>query len=339
MVVRRTLASMWRLSRVRALVSKISRGSFALALILVAPGADAAPIEASASAEQAQAERARDQAIVAARRAALEQAISGIDVPVDPAAVQTVLDRSEAWTAAYRVLDVAEHDGRIEVRIEVEIDLPRLRKRVAAGSTGTGAAASAKGFRFAKLSASGCPAIDEAALKASLRAYGIVADTGDSSLSLAITCSDRGAVAHTHVRAAAVEIVATIDGAVRREERFSSQGFAEQLDAAADIALERGLAELGDQLAVDARGDLELHVEHPWPAARIGVLERSLRESVIGVDLVELAGIAADGSVVLHLAGRIDAKQLGRALQDLTFPGFGLVGLRVDGHALRVRMQ
>lgn len=307
-------------------------------MVIGAVEARAVPIEASASAELRESERARDQAILAARTAALEQALAQVDVAVDDAAVKAVLARAEAWTAAYRVLELVEKEGRVEVRIEAEIDLPRLRKRVAAGAS-TSASAS-QGFRFAKLTSQGCPALDEDGLKTSLRAYAIVTDGGDSNLSLAITCSDRGAVTHTHVRAAAVEIVATTSGAVEREVRLSSQGFAEQLDGAIDIALERGLAELADEFAVEARGALELRVEQPWPAARVAVLERSLRESVIGVDTVELAGIAADGSALLRVGGRLDAKQLARALQDLTFPGFSLVGLRADGgHALRVRMQ
>jgi hypothetical protein len=301
-------------------------------------GAIAAPIEAraEATAEAGAADRARDQAIAAARRAALEQAIASLDVTRDEAAVKDVLARPEAWTAAYRVLEVSQRDGRIEVRIEVEVDIPRLRKRVAASGPSRGP----HGFRFGKLAASGCPAIDEAALREPLRAYGIISDGGAATLSLAITCSDRGAVTHTHMRAAAVEIVATSKGAVDLEVRFSTQGFAEEIDAATQIALDRGVAELADELAVVARGDLELRVEKPWPAARVGVLERSLRESVIGVDSVELAGIAADGSVLLRVGGRLDAKQLGAALGGLTFPGFALVGLRIDGtHALAVRMD
>ncbi len=142
------------------------------------------------------------------------------------------------------------------------------------------------------------------------------------------------------MRAAAVEIVATSKGAVELEVRRSTQGFAEEIDAATQIALDRGIAELADELAVVARGDLELRVEQAWPAARVGVLERTLRESVIGVDAVELAGIAADGSVLLRVGGRLDAKGFGAALGGLTFPGFQLVGLRIDGaHSLRVRMQ
>jgi hypothetical protein len=321
-------------SRARACLILALAGATAPTSIAVA-----APIEASAEApaEAGAADRARDQAIASARKAALEQAIAGLDgVTRDEAAVKDVLARPEAWTAAYRVLEVIPLDGRIEVRIEVEIDVPRLRKRVAASGPSRGP----HGFRFGQLAASGCPAIDEAALREPLRAYGIISDGGDATLSLAITCSDRGAVTHTHMRAAAVEIVASSKGAVDLEVRFATQGFAEEIGAATQIALDRGVAELADELAVAARGDLELRVEKPWPAARVGVLERALRESVIGVDSVELAGIAADGSVLLRVGGRLDAKQLGAALGGLTFSGFALVGLRVDGaHALAVRMQ
>lgn len=310
----------------------------ALTLLIVSGRAEAAPIEATGtvSAEAGEADRARDRAIAEARKAALEQAISSVDTPVDAEAVKQVLARADAWTAAYRVLEVRSSEAGVEVRIEAEIDLPRLRKRIAEPS----AAPSRAGFAWGALTSTGCPAVDEAGIRDTLRAYGIVAADGPTALSLSITCSDRGAVTHTHVRAAAVEIVARTQGEVELEVRFSTQGFAEEIGGATTIALDRAVTELADELAVEARGDLELRVEHPWPAARITSLSNALRDSVIGVDAVELAGIAADGTVLLRVGGSIDASALGRRLQEASFPGFGLVGLRVDGaHALRVRLQ
>lgn len=301
-----------------------------------------APIEASASAsvsaEAGDASHARDRAISAARRAALEQAIAGVEAPVDAGAVKQVLARAEAWTAGYRVLELRSSGADVEVRIEAEIDLPRLRKRIASPSASAGQRQA--GFRWGELRSTGCPIIDEAGVSDALRAYGIVAAAGESSLSLAITCSEGGAVSHTHVRAATVEILARTEGATALELRLRSSGFAEDPGEATQIALDRAVAELADALAVEARGDLELRVEQPWPAARIGILADALRRGVIGVDLVELAGIAADGSVVLRVGGSLDAATLGRRLQESSFQGFALVGLRVDGaHALRVRMQ
>jgi hypothetical protein len=317
----------------------VPRLTLTVALALLgASQANAAPIEATGtvSAEQGEADRARDKAIAAARKAALEQAIASVDTPVDPEAVKQVLARADAWTAAYRVLEVRSDDAGVEVRIEAEIDLPRLRKRIAEPD----ASPSRAGFAWGGLKATGCPAVDETAIRDSLRAYGIVADDGATKLSLALTCTDRGAVTHTHVHAAAVEIVARTQGEVELEVRFVTQGFAEDLGEASTIALDRAVAELADELAVEARGELELRVERPWPAARITTLSNALRDAVLGVDAVELAGIASDGSVLLRVAGTIDASGLGRRLQEASFPGFGLVGLRVDGaHALRVRMQ
>jgi hypothetical protein len=314
--------------------------AFGLGLALLCPSgrAEAAPIEAtgSVSAEAGEADRARDRAIAAARKAALEQAISSVDTPVDPEAVKQVLARADAWTAAYRVLEVRSSDAGVEVRIEAEIDLPRLRKRIAEPS----ASPSRAGFAWGALTSKDCPTVDETGIRDSLRAYGIVAADGPSKLSLAITCSDRGAVTHTRVRAAAVEVVARTQGEVELEVRLSTQGFAEDIGEATTIALDRAVAELADELAVEARGDLELRVEHPWPAARITTLSNGLREAVLGVNAVELAGIASDGSVLLRVGGSIDASGLGRRLQEASFPGFALIGLRVDGaHALRVRMQ
>ena len=46
------------------------------------------------------------------------------------------------------------------------------------------------------------------------------------------------------------------------------------------------------------------------------------------------------GNTTEKLCGCLDVTGLGQQLQGLSFPGFGLVGLRVDtAHALRVRMQ
>jgi hypothetical protein len=327
---------MWR----RLRPTGVPRLAVALVLALLGASgrANAAPIEATGtvSAADGEADRVRDKAITAARKAALEQAIASVDTPVDPEAVKQVLARADAWTAAYRVLEVRSSDAGVEVRIEAEIDLPRLRKRIAKPD----ASPSRAGFAWGGLTSTGCPAIDETSIRDTLRAYSIVADDGPSKLSLEIVCTDRGAVTHTHVRAAAVEIVARARGEVELEARFATKGFAEDLDEAGKIALDRAVAELADELAVEARGELELRVERPWPAARITTLSNGLRDAVLGVDAVDLTGIASDGSVLLRVAGTLDASALGRRLQEASFPGFGLVGLRVDGaHALRVRLQ
>jgi hypothetical protein len=313
-----------------------------MSVIGVSLTSEAAPIEATATAEagkDGEADRARDKAISAARRVALEQAIAGVDTPVDPEAVKQVLARAEAWTAGYRVLEVVTSETGVEVRIEAEIDLPRLRKRIAQPSAD--AKPKGSGFAWGTLNSSGCAAaIDEAAIRDPLEAYGIVTRTATSKLTLTVSCSDRGAVTHTHVRAAAVEIIARSEGDAEFELTFAAQGFAENLDAANRIALDRAVAELADELTVEARGDLELRVEQPWPAARVTALGDSLADGVMGVDAVELAGIAADGAVILRVGGNLDVQALGRSLQTASFPGFSLIGLRIDGaRALRVRMQ
>ncbi|MCA9700442.1 MAG: hypothetical protein KC431_23145 [Myxococcales bacterium] len=320
-------------------------GAIALACTLAPTRVFAAPIEASASApaDAAGSEGARGQALAQARRAALEQAIATIDIPVDDTAVAAVLARFEAWTAGYRVLAVEDLGAELRVTIEAEIDLPRLRKRLAVPGTGT----RSTGFVWTAPKQQGCDTVDAQAIQAmrtSLEAYGIVvagksADSG-STLSLSLRCKDQGAVTHTHVRAAAVEIVAETSGAVTLKLEVAAQGFAEELDAATAIALDRALGDLADALAIEARGELELRVEQPWPAARIRVLEDSLRATVIGVDKAELAGIGSDGTAVLRITGSVDGKALGQQLQASSFPGFRLVGLRIDtAHALRVRMQ
>ncbi|NVB41234.1 hypothetical protein G6O69_25570 [Pseudenhygromyxa sp. WMMC2535] len=320
---------------------------FATPLAFVGGRVEAAPVEASSSASASEDSRqgARERALTQARRVALEQAIATIDVAVDEQAVAQVLARAEAWTAGYRVLEVREDAGEVEVRVEVEIDLPRLRKRVAATTTAQRQA----GFSWAGASVEGCAGLNDEALRGPLTAYGVVRDANantqgaadqQTTLRLSLRCRDRGAVSHTHVRAAGVEVVAETSGAVELRAEISAQGFAEELDAATAIALDRAIGELADELAEEARGALELRVEQPWPAARITVLEARLRDAFIGVDAAELAGIAADGSAVIRITGSVDAQRLGQQLQGASFPGFGLVGLRLDSaHALRVRMQ
>jgi hypothetical protein len=299
----------------------------------------AAPIEGigTSKVDPEAAARSRDRAVTAARKAALEQAIAGIvDVTVDPDAVKQVIARAETWTAAYRILEVAEQDGSMQARVEVDIDVPRLRKRIAVRE----ASARTEGFAWGGVSATGCGPLDEARLEDPLRAYGIVADASTTTLALALTCSDRGAVSHTHVRAATVTLTATVSGEVELSRKVEARGFAEDPGEATASAIDRALGELAEQLAVHARGDLELRVEQPWPAARVRRLELTLRESVMGVDTAELAGIMADGAVVVRVQGRIDVNTLGQRMQTLAFPDFRLVGLRIDAtHALRVRME
>ncbi|MFV8753011.1 hypothetical protein ACNOYE_20890 [Nannocystaceae bacterium ST9] len=309
------------------------------ALILAPAIAGAAPVEGlgTSKVDPEAAARSRDRAVTAARKAALEQAIAGItDVSVDPDAVAQVLDRAETWTAAYRILEVAEQDGAMQARVEVDIDVPRLRKRIAVRDATT----RPKGFAWGGVSASGCGEVEDARLEDPLRAYGIVADQSKTTLTLALTCSDRGAVSHTHVRAAEVTISAKLAGELELSRTVEARAFSEDGDEAIASAIDRALGELAEQLAVHARGDLELRVEQPWPAARVRRLELTLRESVMGVDSAELAGIMADGAAVLRVQGKIDVNTLGQRMQTLAFPDFRLVGLRIDAtHALRARME
>lgn len=307
----------------------------ALVTPLAARPSHAAPIEASGTASAAAADDARELAIIAARRAALEQALEAMELEPDEIALAQVRERPEAWTSAYRLLSISDADGMIEARVEVEIDLPRLRKRIAKRS-----GPRPRGFDFGGLQVQDCGSVDEAALTQPLRTYGILADGGSGSLALTLSCEQRGLVPHTHTQAVASSLRAVVRGEFDLEVEVRSQGFAANVEQATKVALERAIGELADELAVVARGELELRVEQPWPSSRLSTLERTLRDEVIGVELVELAGIADDGSALLRIGGSIEAKGLARALQDTSFSGFGLVGLRVDGaHALSVRMQ
>lgn len=311
-----------------------------LAAHLASPQAvRAAPIEGvgTSKVDPEASARSRDRAIESARRAALEQAIAGItDVAVDPDAVAQVLAAADTWTAAYRILAVGEVDGAMQAKVEVEIDVPRLRKRIAERD----AASRPKGFAWGGVSASGCGELDAARLEDPLRAYGIVSDTSPTTLTLTLTCTEQGEVSHTHVRAAKVELAASLSGELKMSRKVEARGFAGDAGQASASAIDRALGELAEQLAVHARGDLELRVEQPWPAARVRRLELTLRESVMGVDAAELSGILADGTAVLRVQGKLDVNLLGQRMQTLTFPDFRLVGLRIDAtHALRARIE
>ncbi|EDM78257.1 hypothetical protein PPSIR1_08731 [Plesiocystis pacifica SIR-1] len=324
--------------RARAVGRPLVIGLVGLVSLAAPTRAQAAPVEASASVphEPGATDGARDAAVDEARKLALEQALTTIreQVRVDEAAVAGILEHAQAWTAGYRILEVETAGQELRVRVEVEIDLPRLRKRVAVRSETVG------GFRWGGASIEGCADVGEAQLSDPLRAYGIVADASPSSLTLELRCADQGQVSHTRVRAVSVTIAAKTEGDSSFEIAVDGRGFSNLAAEAQAAALDQAIAELADALAVEARGELELRVEQPWPAPRLRVLEGRLREAVIGVDRVELAGIAADGTAILRIAGGVELEGLGRQLQGLSFPGFGLVGLRVDSaHALRVRMQ
>lgn len=321
----------------RSLVLRLSAVLLS-ACVLWPTAAEAVPLEgtATAAAGKGGLAAARDRAIRDARVAALELALESIEVTTDEAAIEEVRARAEAWTTAYRVLELNEGEGEVEVRVEVEVDVPRLRKRVAQRDGRD----RVRGFGLGALETSGCPGVEQAMVVDPLRAYGILSDASEATLSLELRCRDRGIVEHTHVRAVAVELDARVEGEDALSLSLSTEGFAETAELGARIALDRAVVELADALAIAARGELELRVEQPWPASRVTELERRLRDEILGVDRVELAGIAADGSAILRIAGSLDAAQLGRALEDASFSSFSLVGLRVDGaHALCARMQ
>lgn len=306
---------------------------------LVTTPALAAPVEgvAAVALDPDASARDRERAIAAARKAALEQAIAAIaDVEVDPTALQQVLAQSDSWTAAYRILEVGEQGGQLQAKVEVDIDVPRLRKRLAKRD----AASRPKGFAWGGVTASGCGEIDDDRIREPLRAYGIVSDASGSTLTLTLTCTEQGEVSHTRVRATKVELAAALSGDVKLTRKVEARGFHEDPAQASATAIEHAIGELAEQLAVHARGDLELRVEQPFPAARVRRLELTLRDSVMGVDSAELAGILADGTAVLRIQGKLDVNLLGQRMQTLTFPDFRLVGLRIDAtHALRATME
>jgi hypothetical protein len=330
-------------------------GAIALGVGAGAPEAMAAPVRSTGQAKAADTKspslsQTRARALRRARRAALEAALRQLGGSVDPEARKAVLDSADAWTGAYRVL--SEHsDGQdVELELEVEIDLVRLQKRVAKHE---GGASGGPSWALGDVgSAEGCG--DAGALaelvRTELLAQGAVAAVAEAgaeptktkkgklpALDVALDCQVLGAVEHTLLHAVRVRATATADG--RTIALASTPAFAATPPEAVTAGVQSALSDMAGELARHESGHVRLRVQSPLPAMRIRRLETAMRNSVLGVDEVEVGGV--DGSVVeLHVRGELTAKALSRALGQLALPGFSLTIVRVEPpDVLTVRLQ
>lgn len=315
--------------------------------------AAAAPVrgtgEAKASETQSPSlakERAR--ALRRARRAALEAALRQLPGPTDAAARKAVLDAADGWTGAYRVLSEQSDGGDVVLEIEVEIDLVRLQKRVAKREGGGGGPSWALG---AVGSAEGCgeaAAIAEL-VRTELSAQGAVTLEGTgpegkgktkgkaAALDVALDCQALGGVEHTYLHAVRVRATATADG--RTVAEATTPAFATTPAEALTAGVQGALSDVAAKLALHESGHVRVRVQSPLPAIRIRRLETAMRNSVLGVDEVEVGAIEK-GVVELQVRGELSAKALSRALGQLSLPGFSVTIVRVEApDVLTLRLQ
>lgn len=301
---------------------------------------DAAPVRATGKAQASETKSAslaktRARALRRARRAALEAALRQVSGPVDPAARKAVLDAADAWTGAYRVLSERGDGQDVELELEVEIDLVRLTKRVGKRE-GTKPV-----FRLGDVGAAeGCGDAEALAgvVRAELGGQGGVALDGKAPLlDVALDCRDLGAVEHTYMHAVQVRVTATADG--RTVADVSTPAFAATPAEALAAAVQRALTDASTALVARRSGQLRVRVQSPLPAARIRRLETAMRNSVLGVDEVEV-GTLSSGVVELHVRGGLSAKTLARGLGGLVLPGFSLTIVRVEPpDVVTIRLQ
>lgn len=300
-------------------------------------GTGSTPIGADGSASAV-----RAKALAKARKSALEAALAEIYLglrisgPIDKAAKKAVLESADAWTGAYRVLTEREAAGNVTIEVEVDVDVARLRKRL----TTAPSVGSQPLYRVDAVElAAGCGDARTlgARVEDELEVAGATAKDG-TPVRVRVECTSLGAVPHTFLHAAKVELVAETDG--RLVARIEHDGFAADAPTTIATAVAEAAGELAGKLAVHRRGTVALRVESALPAARVRRLERALLQSVVGVSRVELVRVDPRGAIVLRVHGQLDAGALGQALEQLQTPGLRASVVALEGpDALAIRLQ
>jgi hypothetical protein len=277
---------------------------------------------------------ARKQAIKNARRAALDEALGGLTGSVDKAARKAVRKRSDAWTGAYRILDQADDDGKVSVRLEVDIDTVRLAKRLATPKV----KGDASRWTLDTVTVDpSCAPVDEAWVSEELSALAAVSSKGSVAASVEVGCEPLGAVRYTHMQGAAVRVTARTAAGVLVSREVT--GFGADVQQAAQAGAQQGLEDVGKQMRGGEAARLAVRIETPLPAARVRRLELAMRNSVPGVDDVAITAIEP-GVVVLGVEGELSAKELGRRLEALRLPGFSVTIASLGGpDAITIRLQ
>ena len=278
------------------------------------------PVEGTGTAEieEAGTAGARKKALARARRAALDTALKSVPAPVDAAAKKAVTKAAEAWTGAYRILEQSTEGATMTVRVEVDIDTVRLHKRVAKKKDKT------TGTRWSLgevLADDACGAAETGWIRDELTLLGAVGKTGADEVTLELTCRELGAVRYTHMQAATVRATAT--GGRSTIAQIAVHGFGADGPEAIRAGLQQALEDVALRLRAHASGRVLVRVESPLPSARVRRFEQALRNSVAGVDEVEVVGIEP-GVVRLGVAGDLSARILADRIEGLSLPGFSV---------------
>jgi hypothetical protein len=277
--------------------------------------------------------KARDQALERARKAALEAAIQQIGA-ADPAARKQVLAAPTVWTRSYRVLKQDDDGATATAMVSVEIDTAKLSKALAApGAPATGPGPGLTVLPGLELRSDGCPPTAEADLKKGLLAAGLIRDVAAGSagpvLSASLKCDAVGTVGYprqTVVRAdLQLQAPATRPDGAAAQTRASATGFGEDAQAAASDAFSGLIGQVTKAMSGRTGTGVRLKIAAPWPAARVRRLERALRDSVVGVQSVAVAGVGSDGAITLRIEGGLSAQELHARLPGVQVPGATLV--------------
>lgn len=316
-----------------------------LASALVGAPAAAAPFAGTGQAaigDKADNVKARGQAVERARRAALEGALEQMG-PAEPGARKRVLDEAGVWTRAYRVLQQSDDGATATAVVSVEIDTARLAKALAgAGPAAAPAPAQSGAPALAQVRDEGCPAGAGEALAQRMIQAGQLRDGRGGTISgvavtLELRCRELGAI--NYPRGLALEAAMALRGGPS-PAAASAVGFGPDAAAATADAIARLQGQVAPSMSPRTAAGVELRLAAPWPAARVRRLEKAIRESVIGVQGVRVAGVGGDGSVTLRVEGPLSAAELQERLAAVQLPNATLVVGEVEGpHVVHARLQ
>lgn len=312
------------------------------ALIVPARAAQAAPVRGAGQAQGSETkksspQRTRGRALRRARRAALSEAMGRVEGPVDRKAKAAALKAVDAWTGSYRIISERSEGDTVFIEVEAEIDIVRLGKRLQPADASSKRAVFRLGDVGASEACGELPEITTIVGEELTAAGGIELRDRGEPVDIALDCQPLGPVQHTHLQAASVRISATAQGRTVVEQRIAA--FANDPRDAVLAGVRDSLAEVAVALATHRRGRVRLHVRDPWPTARVRRLATTMRNSISGIDRVDVAEVAP-GVVHLEVRGRLDASRVSRALEELSWPDFSVSTVDVESpDALTIRLQ
>lgn len=310
------------------------------------PDALAAPFAGTGHAaigDKVDALKARDQALERARKAALEAAVEQLGVG-DAATRKQVLAAPAVWTRSYRVLRQDDDGATATAMVSVEIDTARLGKALAGAGVPATPSTNMTLLPGLEVSNSGCPAGAEAELRRALLAAGAIRDVGPGSagpvLAASLQCAAPAVLSYPRVTAVRGELsLQGRGGATPAVGTVRATGLGEDAQAAATDAVAGLVGQVARGMAAGTDGALRVKIAAPWPAARVRRLERALRESVLGVAGVSVAGVGSDGAVSLKIDGGLSPQELQERLAGVQVPGATIVVGEAQAHVVHISLQ